>query len=144
MKYILAILTSALVLSSCSPDWHIRRAKFKQPNILDKFNDTIQLTDIRLDTIYYNDTFQVVQTITTRDTIIQTRYLAPQTRYETRWKYKTIRDTVRIKERTARVEARQENRTERTRARRWGLLIIAAVAGFIIGFWINNKIKVHL
>jgi hypothetical protein len=141
MKYLIILL---LFLSSCSADYHIRRAKFKQPNIFDQWNDTIQLTDVRLDTIFYNDTFQLVKTITKRDTIIQTRYLAPQTRYETRWKYKTIRDTVRIKERTTRVEARQENRTERTRARRWVLIIIAAIAGFIVGFWINTKIKVHL
>ncbi len=141
MKYLITLL---LFLSSCSADWHIRKAKFKQPNIFDQWNDTIQLTDVRLDTIFYNDTFQVVQTTTKRDTIIQTRYLKPDTRYETRWRYKTIRDTVRIKERTTRVEARQENRTERTQSRRWGLLITAAVAGFILGFWINTKIKVHL
>lgn len=140
MKKTLYILIGAVVLASCSADYHIRKAKFKQPDILQKWNDTIQLTDVRLDTIYYNDTFQVVQTITKRDTILETRYLKPQTRYETRWKYKTIKDTVRIKERTERIEVRQDNRTERKENRKlwWLWLIIGSVLGIFIYRWIRS------
>jgi len=134
MKYIIIIL---VLLSACSPDYHIRRAKFKQPDILQKWNDTIQLTDVRLDTIYYNDTFQVVQTVTKRDTVIQTRYLKPQTRYETRWKYKTIKDTVRIKERYAYKETKQEERTERKQSRSWWWIWL--IIGIIGGGWLVNR-----
>ena len=124
-------------MTSCSPDWHIRIAKFKQPNILNVFNDTIRMRDIRTDTIYFADTFAIVHTLIERDTIIQTRYLKPETRYETRWKYRTIRDTVRIKERTQRVETRQENRTERTKSRQlwWMWLIIGLVTGALFRFF---------
>ena len=134
MKHLLII---AIILSSCSPDYHIRRAKYKQPDILQKWNDTIQLTDVRLDTIYYNDTFQVVQTVTKRDTVIQTRYLKPQTRYETRWKYKTIKDTIRIKERYAYKETKQEEKTERKQSRSWWWLWL--IIGFIGGGWLVNR-----
>ena len=134
MKNIIILL---VLLSSCSADYHIRRAKFKQPNILQQWNDTIQLTDVRLDTIFYNDTFQVIQTITKRDTVIQTRYLKPQTRYETRWKYKTIKDTVRIKERYTYKETKQEERTERKQSRRWWWLWL--IIGFIGGGWLVNR-----
>ena len=78
MKHLLII---ALILSSCSPDWHIRRAKFKQPDILTSFNDTIKLKDLRIDTIYYADTFAIIHTVTERDTILETTYLKPDTRY---------------------------------------------------------------
>ena len=137
MKYLIIIIA---ILTSCSPDWHLRRAKFKQPNILQRFNDTIRLSNFRYDTIYYNDTFEVVKTIYERDTIIETKYLAPKPRYKTRWKYKTIRDTVRIKERTKRTKARQENRTERTKSRRlwWLWLIIGSAAGFFVNRWFRS------
>ena len=134
MKYLIILL---VLLSSCSPDYHIRRAKFKQPDILQKWNDTIQLTDVRLDTIFYNDTFQVVQTVTKRDTVIQTRYIAPKTRYETRWKYKTIKDTIRIKERYAYKETKQEERTERKQSRSWWWIWL--IIGFIGGGWLVNR-----
>src|SRR6056297_782260 len=134
MKYLIILL---VLLSSCSPDYHIRRAKFKQPDILQKWNDTIQLTDVRLDTIFYNDTFQVVQTVTKRDTVIQTRYIAPKTRYETRWKYKTIKDTIRIKERYAYKETKQEERTERKQSRSWWWVWL--ILGFIGGGWLVNR-----
>lgn len=139
MKYLIITL---LILTSCSPDWHIRKAQFKQPKILNKFNDTIQLTDVRLDTIYYNDTFQVVQTVTKRDTVIETRYLNPETRWETRWKYKTIRDTVRIKERAVKTQIRQDSRSERTESRQnwWVFIIIGASIGLIGGAWIGIKL----
>ena len=134
MKYLIILL---VLLSSCSPDYHIRRAKFKQPDILQQWNDTIQLTDVRLDTIFYNDTFQVVQTVTKRDTVIQTRYLKPQTRYQTRWKYKTIKDTVRIKERYAYKETKQEERTERKQSRSWWWIWL--IIGIIGGGWLVNR-----
>jgi len=133
MKHLLII---ALILSSCSPDWHIRRAKFKQPDILTSFNDTIKLKDLRIDTIYYADTFAIVHTVTERDTILKTTYLKPQTRYETRWKYKTIRDTVRIKEKYSYKETKQEQKTERKSDLFWlWLLPIGAVIGAFIYRW---------
>ena len=135
MKHLLII---ALILSSCSPDWHIRRAKFKQPDILTSFNDTIKLKDLRIDTIYYADTFAIVHTVTERDTILETTYLKPDTRYETRWKYKTIRDTVRIKEKYAYKETKQEQKTERKGQRSlWWLwlLPIGAFFGAFIYRW---------
>jgi len=134
MRHLLILL---VILSSCSPHYHIRRAKYKQPDILQQWNDTIQLTDVRLDTIFYNDTFQVVQTVTKRDTILQTRYLKPKTRYETRWKYKTVKDTVRIKERYAYKETKQEERTERKQSRSWWWLWL--IIGFIGGGWLVNR-----
>ena len=137
---ILLILSVGFLVASCSSDWHLRRAKFKQPNILQQYNDTIRLKNVRTDTIYYADTFAVVHTLTEYDTIIETRYLKPETRYQTRWKYKTIRDTVRIKERTQRIETRQENRTDRTQSRRlwWLWLIIGSVAGIFIYRWVRS------
>ena len=134
MKHLLIII---VLLSSCSPDYHIRRAKYKQPDILQQWNDTIQLTDVRIDTIFYNDTFQVVHTVTKRDTILQTRYLKPQTRYETRWKYKTIKDTVRIKERYAYKETKQEEKTERKQSRSWWWIWL--IIGFIGGGWLVSR-----
>ena len=136
MKHLLII---ALILSSCSPDWHIRRAKFKQPDILTSFNDTIKLKDLRIDTIYYDDTFAIVHTVTERDTILKTTYLKPQTRYETRWKYKTIRDTVRVKEKYAYKETKQEQKTERKSDLFWlWLLPIGAIIGAFIYRWFSK------
>jgi len=137
MKYLIILLA---ILTSCSSDWHLRRATFKQPNILKQYNDTITLKNVRTDTIYYADTFAVVHTFREYDTIIQTRYLKPETRYQTRWKYKTIKDTVRIKERTERIETRQDNRTERTESRQlwWLWLIIGSVAGIFIYRWVRS------
>jgi len=127
MKHLIII---ALILSSCSADWHVRRAIFKQPNILQSDNDTIRMTDIRLDTIFYEDTFRLFQTITERDTVIQTRYLAPETRYKIKYKYKTIKDTVKIaaKERIKVVKA------EAKKSNWWIFLIIGFVIGFIIRY----------
>ena len=127
MKHLIII---ALILSSCSADWHVRRAIFKQPNILQSDNDTIRMTDIRLDTIFYEDTFRLVQTITERDTVIQIRYLAPETRYKMKYKYKTIKDTVKIaaKERIKVVKA------EAKKYNWWIFLIIGFVIGFIIRY----------
>ena len=140
MKYLLIL---SIILFSCSPDWHIRRAKFKQPDILTSYNDTIKLKDIRIDTIYYADTFAVVYTITERDTILETRYLKPDTRYEIRWKYKTIIDTVKIKERTLKTQIRQDNRTERkeNRSNWYWWLIFGGVLGAIISFWLRSIVK---
>jgi hypothetical protein len=137
MKYLIILIA---ILTSCSSDWHLRRATFKQPNILQQYNDTITLKNVRTDTIYYADTFAVVHTLTEYDTIIEIRYLKPGTRYETRWKYKTIRDTVKIKERTVRIETRQDNRTERTQSRKlwWLWLIIGFVAGIFIFRWVKS------
>jgi hypothetical protein len=137
MKYFIILL---VILTSCSSDWHLRRAQFKQPNILKQYNDTITLKNVRTDTIHYADTFAVVHTLTERDTILQIRYLKPETRYQTRWKYKTIRDTVRIKERTERIEVRQNNRTERTESRKlwWLWLIIGAFAGIFVYRWVRS------
>jgi hypothetical protein len=137
MKYVIILI---LILFSCSPDWHIRRAKFKQPDILTSLNDTIKLKDVRVDTIYYADTFAVVHTITERDTVLETKYLKPDTRYQTRWKYKTIRDTVKIKERTKRIDVRQDNRTERKENRSYWYwwLIFGAIIGGIFIFWLRN------
>ena len=149
MKYIIILLA---LLTSCSSDWHLRRAKFKQPNILQQYNDTIRMRNIRIDTIYYADTFAVIHTLTEYDTIIQTRYLKPETRYQIRYRrrevndslkhvlklYKTqmnaLNDSIKRMARVEIVKARQENRTERTKSRRlwWLWLIIGAVAGIII------------
>ena len=148
MKYLIILI---VLLTSCSSDWHIRRAKFKQPNILQQYNDTITLRNVRIDTVYYADTFAVVHTLTEYDTIIQTRYLKPETRYEIRYRYKTITDTVKERERTARIETRQDNRTERTNARQenrtertksrrlwWLWLIVGFVGGIFTCRWLKS------
>ena len=139
MKY---LIITALILFSCSPDWHIRRAQFKQPNILDTLNDTIKLIDVRLDTIYYNDTFQVVQTVTKRDTVIKTKYLAPETRYETRWKHKTIIDTVMIKEKQATKQNKHDNKAEvkKNRGYWYWWLVFGIVVGAVLMLWICSVI----
>ena len=137
MKYLIILLA---LLTSCSSDWHLRRAKFKQPNILQQYNDTIRLKNVRTDTIYYADTFAIVHTLTEYDTIIQTRYLKPETRYEIRYRYRTITDTIKERERTQRVETRQENRTNRTQSRRlwWLWLIIGFVSGIFVYRWVRS------
>ena len=149
MKNLIIIIA---LLTSCSSDWHLRRAKFKQPNILQQYNDTIRMRNIRIDTIYYADTFSVIHTLTEYDTIIQTRYLKPETRYQIRYRrreandslkhvlklYKTqmnaLNDSIKRMARVEIVKARQENRTDRTKSRRlwWLWLIIGAVGGIFI------------
>lgn len=137
MKHLIILIA---IFTSCSSDWHLRRATFKQPNILQQYNDTIRMQNVRTDTIYYEDTFAVVHTFTEYDTIIQTSYLKPETRYQTRWKYKTIRDTVKLQERTERIELRQDNRTKRTQSRkfRWLWLVIGAVLGIFSYRWLRS------
>ena len=155
MKNLIILLA---ILTSCSPDWHIRRAKFKQPNILQRYNDTITLRNVRTDTIYYADTFAVVHTLTEYDTIIQKRYLKPETRYEIRYRRREANDSLKhvlklyetkmnafndsIK-RMARLEiikARQKNRTERTKSRRlwWLWLIVGFVGGIFTYRWVKS------
>jgi hypothetical protein len=140
--FLVLVLLGSVVMHSCSPNWHIKRAKFKQPDILSSFNDTIRFKDLRVDTIYYEDTFAIVQTVVERDTIIEVHELTPKTRFETRWKYKTIRDTVKIKEKFEYKEAKQKQKTERKESNGYWYIwiIIGAVAYAFISRWLRGAL----
>ena len=119
-KYLLFIL----VLNSCTANYHLRKFISKGGKI-----DTTTITTTLHDTLHLKGRDSVI----TREIQIKCpEPKAPETRYETRWKYKTKIDSLKTvryvtKWKTKEIVkvARQENKRE------WWLLVVGALLGIV-------------
>ena len=126
-KYLLFIL----ILNSCTANYHLRKFISKGGKI-----DTTTITTTLHDTLHLKGRDSII----TREIQIKCpEPVAPETRYETRWKYKTKIDSLKTvryitKWKTKEVikVSRQENKRE------WWLLVVGALIG-IVGILIIKR-----
>jgi len=132
------VLITALIavfISSCSANYHLRRA-IKKGYRCDEIADTIRITSI--DSIPYvvNDSIYFERVLVQKDTIVRyKRSFVPKTRLETRIEYKLKRDTLKmiekvevVKWKTAKRESAKPN-------------ILLLVLGFVIGMFTTYLLR---
>lgn len=143
-----------LLLSSCSVDYHVRKAKnkgfrcsettiVKRVPYFDTIRDEITNEIIRVDTMYVNKTKVVKQPVYLRMSRQERIALRDSMRHiesSLRLENARLRDSLRRVERTNRIEARQENRTERQEnrqqgrtSRQWSRWWFALIIGLVVG-----------
>jgi hypothetical protein len=125
----------AVFISSCSANYHLRRA-IKKGYRCDEIADTIRITSI--DSIPYvlNDSIYFERVLVQKDTIVRyKRSFVPKTRLETRIEYKLKRDTLKmiekvevVKWKTAKRESAKPN-------------ILLLVLGFVIGMFTTYLLR---
>ncbi len=129
------VLILILILSSCSANYHLRRA-IKKGYRCDEIADTIRITSI--DSIQYvlNDSIYFERVLIQKDTIVRyKRSFVPKTRFETRIEYKLKRDTLKmiekvevVKWKTAKRESAKPN-------------ILLLVLGFVMGMFTTYLLR---
>ena len=129
------VLVLILILSSCSANYHLRRA-IKKGYRCDEIADTIRINSI--DSIPYvlNDSIYFERVLVQKDTIVRyKRSFVPKTRLETRIEYKLKRDTLKmiekvevVKWKTAKRESAKPN-------------ILLLVLGFVIGMFTTYLLR---
>jgi hypothetical protein len=129
------VLFLILIFSSCSANYHLRRA-IKKGYRCDEIADTIRITSI--DSIPYvlNDSIYFERVLVQKDTIVRyKRSFVPKTRLETRIEYKLKRDTLKmiekvevVKWKTAKRESAKPN-------------ILLLVLGFVIGMFTTYLLR---
>ena len=129
------LLVLILLLSSCSANYHLRKA-IKKGYRCEEIADTFVINSI--DSIPYvlRDSIAWEKVLVQKDTIVRyKRSFVPKTRLETRIEYKLKRDTIKmlqkvevVKWKTARNEKRKPN-------------IWLFVFGFVLGFVTNWLLK---
>jgi len=125
----------AVFISSCSANYHLRRA-IKKGYRCDEIADTIKITSI--DSIPYvlNDSIYFEKVLVQKDTIVRyKRSFVPKTRFQTRIEYKLKRDTLKmiekvevVKWKTAKRESAKPN-------------ILLLVLGFVIGMFTTYLLR---
>lgn len=125
----------AVFISSCSANYHLRRA-IKKGYRCDEIADTIKITSV--DSIPYvlNDSIYFERVLIQKDTIVRyKRSFVPKTRLETRIEYKLKRDTLKmiekvevVKWKTAKRESAKPN-------------ILLLVLGFVIGMFTTYLLR---
>jgi len=125
----------AVFISSCSANYHLRRA-IKKGYRCDEIADTIKITSI--DSIPYvlNDSIYFERVLVQKDTIVRyKRSFVPKTRLETRIEYKLKRDTLKmiekvevVKWKTAKRESAKPN-------------ILLLVLGFVMGMFTTYLLR---
>jgi succinate dehydrogenase/fumarate reductase-like Fe-S protein len=89
------LLLLILLLSSCSANYHLRRA-IKKGYKCEEVGDTIRITTIDSFPVIKDNEIVYERFYTTKDTIVQYRTsYVPKTRYQTRIEYRLKRDTIR-------------------------------------------------
>ena len=135
------LLLLILLLSSCSANYHLRKA-IKKGYSCDTIADTITVSSI--DSIPYvlRDSIYWEKVIVQKDTIV--RYKAskvPKTRYQERITYKLKRDTLRMIEKVEVVKYKTEKHKNK-KPNLW-LFIIGFSAGFLTK-WLMKYAKYTL
>jgi len=123
------VLVLILILSSCSANYHLRRA-IKKGYRCDEIADTIRITSIDSIPFVLNDSIYFERVLIQKDTIVRyKRSFVPKTRFQTRIEYKLKRDTLKmiekvevVKWKTAKRESAKPN-------------ILLLVLGFVIGMF---------
>jgi hypothetical protein len=119
----------AVFISSCSANYHLRRA-IKKGYRCDEIADTIRITSVDSISYVLNDSIYFERVLVQKDTIVRyKRSFVPKTRLETRIEYKLKRDTLKmiekvevVKWKTAKRESAKPN-------------ILLLVLGFVIGMF---------
>jgi len=129
------LLILILLLSSCSANYHLRKA-IKKGYRCDEIADTIQITSI--DSIPYavNDSIYFERVLVQKDTIVRYKTsFVPKTRLETRIEYKLKRDTIKMLEKVEVVKWKTEKH-KNIKPNLWLFII-----GFGLGFLTNFLLK---
>ena len=129
------VLILILILSSCSANYHLRRA-IKKGYRCDEIADTIRINSI--DSIPYvlNDSIYFERVLVQKDTIVRyKRSFVPKTRFQTRIEYKLKRDTLKMIEK---VEVVKWKTAKRESARPNILLL---VLGFVMGMFTTYLLR---
>ena len=137
MKKLILILSLILAIfaTSCSANYHIRRA-MKKGFSVGESADTIRISTI--DSIPYvlRDSIYWEKVIVQKDTIVRyKRSFVPKTRFETRIEYKLKRDTLRMIEKVEVVKWK----TEKNKNTKPNILLL--VLGFAVGMLTNWLLK---
>jgi hypothetical protein len=129
------VLVLILILSSCSANYHLRRA-IKKGYRCDEIADTIRITSI--DSIPYvlNDSIYFERVLVQKDTIVRYKVSkVPLTRFQERIAYKLKRDTLKmiekvevVKWKTAKRESAKPN-------------ILLLVLGFVMGMFTTYLLR---
>jgi hypothetical protein len=125
----------AVFISSCSANYHLRRA-IKKGYRCDEIADTIKITSI--DSIQYvlNDSIYFERVLIQKDTIVRyKRSFVPKTRFQTRIEYKLKRDTLKMIEK---VEVVKWKTAKREKAKPNILLL---VLGFVMGMFTTYLLR---
>ena len=117
-------LILAIIVTSCSANYHLRRA-IKKGYKCEEVGDTIRITTIDSFPVIRDNQIVYERYYTTKDTIVQykTSYV-PQTRWKTRIEYRLKRDTIR---QVQKVEV-AKYKSQKEKPVFWVLIL-----GFIIG-----------
>lgn len=121
-----------LVLSSCSANYHLRKA-MKKGYRCEEVADTITINSI--DSIPYvlRDSIMWERVLVQKDTIVRyKRSFVPKTRYQTKIEYKLKRDTLRMIEKVEVVKWKTEKQKNK-KPNIW-LFIIGFGLGFVTKF----------
>jgi hypothetical protein len=134
-----ALIFIILVLTSCSVNYHVRKA-IEKGYRCDVSIDTIQITSIDSVPIIVHDSIVWEKYLVAKDTIIRykTSYV-PKTRWQTKIEYKLKRDTIRQVER---IEVAKYKSQKSGNANLWLFII-----GFSLGFvtrWLLKFSKYNL
>ena len=137
MKKLILILSLilAIIATSCSANYHIRRA-MKKGFSVGESADTIRISTI--DSIPYvlRDSIYWEKVIVQKDTIVRyKRSFVPKTRFQTRIEYKLKRDTLRMIEKVEVVKWK----TEKHKNTKPNILLL--VLGFAVGMVTNWLLK---
>lgn len=156
------LVVIALILSSCTAQWHVKRALKKDPTLQDptEYIDTISFTRTVVDTIHTSDsTFYIETREIHYDTIISFQYQkydfsGLESWFQTWQKEKTNRVEIRNERKENETRIKQENRTQRTEIRNerkieklkgrwWGWMLLGAF-GVLLMFlilWIRKEMR---
>jgi hypothetical protein len=131
MRSLLLILSliSTILATSCSVNYHVRKAFDKGYRCEEGGADTIRISTI--DSIPYvlRDSIFWEKVLVQKDTIVRyKRSFVPQTRFEKRIEYKLKRDTLRMIEKVEVVKWKTE-KNKNKKPNLW-LFIIGFIAGF--------------
>jgi hypothetical protein len=135
------LLLLILLLSSCSANYHLRKA-IKKGYRCEEVADTFLINSI--DSIPYvlRDSIMWERVLVQKDTIVRyKRSFVPQTRLQTRIEYKLKRDTIKMLEKVEVVKWKTE-RNKKKKANLW-LFIIGFGAGFLTN-WLLKFSKFFL
>ena len=152
-KLILSVLTALFLTGGCTATYHVKRSLKHKEKAISKGltipKDTVTITKSDTITAYYlrNDT--VVEQITIRDTVffeptveLKTRW---QTRYEVKYKYKTVKVENRAMIDSLKQVVKQEHqKTKQTKAENrksnwWKWLVLGLIVGYLLNIFINLR-----
>ena len=129
------LLVLILLLSSCSANYHLRKA-IKKGYRCEEIADTFVINSI--DSIPYvlRDYIAWEKVLVQKDTIVRyKRSFVPKTRFETRIEYKLKRDTIKMLEKVEVAKWKTEKH-KNTKPNIWLFII-----GFVLGFLTNWLLK---